>query len=91
MNKPVLTHALIGLLAVNSLLTLLFAWQYKSSFSRLSAVQLQIARHNDGFNRTRTAMQGILRDSAEYAKTHPDLLPILKSLGITVDYGNSKP
>jgi len=85
MNKPALTFALIGLLALNALLTLLFAWQYKSSVSRLTAVQVQVLRHNEGFNKTRTAMQGILRDSAEYSKTHPDLLPVLKSMGITLN------
>jgi hypothetical protein len=84
MNKPILTYVLLGLLAVNALFTMLFAWQYKASMSRLGNAQIQIISHNENITRTRNALQNVVREAAEYAKVNPAIAPILQMVGVNV-------
>jgi hypothetical protein len=90
MNKPnafpffvPLAGVLLFLLAVIALLAGWYSFQYRQSIVTAANVQIEMARHSEGVNRTRAALQNVVREAAEYSKTNPAINPILQMVGVT--------
>ncbi len=79
-NSPLTTVLLIVLL-VSVLASAYLCWRYISDVRQVRAMQPQVAAANT------LLMLGnaLLPDTVEYAQKHPDLEPILRSVGIGKD------
>jgi hypothetical protein len=89
MNKPnafpffvPLAGVLLFLLAIIAVLAAWYSFQYRRAIVTVVTVQTDMLRHNENLNRTRAALQNVVREAAEYAKTNPAINPILQMVGV---------
>lgn len=76
-NTP-LTTILLGLLTVSALASVLLCWLYISNTRELRTIQSQTAM----INQNRAIINALANDTMEYGKTHPNIQPVLESLGL---------
>lgn len=89
MNKPnafpfflPIAGVLLFLLAIIALLAAWYSFQYRRAIVTVASVQTEMVRHNDNLNRTRSVLQNVVREAAEYSKTNPAINPILQMVGV---------
>jgi len=76
-NDP-LTTVLLGLLTIFALTSVAFCWLYVSNTRELRTLQFQVATVQNN----RNIVNSLANDSVEYSKTHPNIDPILESVGL---------
>jgi hypothetical protein len=75
-NSP-LTSILLAVLAISAVWSVISCMQYISNTREIRQLQIQLA----AIQYRQTAFQALLSDAKEYGKTHPQLDPILESVG----------
>jgi len=75
-NSP-LTSILLAVLAISAVWSVISCMQYISNTREIRQLQIQLAT----IQYRQTAFQALLSDAKEYGKTHPQLDPILESVG----------
>jgi hypothetical protein len=80
MAKGPLPLILLGLLCVSALVTAILTFAYLQGVTQLRRTQPEMAR----VNQEQAIMRGILTETVEYSKTHPEMQALIDAL-------NSKP
>ena len=78
MNREPITMLLATALLVSVTLTAGLCYWYLQCTRDLGMAQSSVARANNN----RAAMQALVAESMEYAKRHPDIVPVLQTLGL---------
>lgn len=78
MKRNPLGAVLVGLVLLSAVGTAFLAYAYIQSMRDLNRLQAQSA----AIQRNRAVASALATDAIEYSKTHPDIDPILQSVGI---------
>jgi hypothetical protein len=76
-NNPLVT-ILLGLLTLSVLASLGFCWQWMSS----ERERRELMREMGMINNNRNVISALANDTVEYSKKHPEIDPILVSVGL---------
>ena len=81
MKSDPMISVLVGVLAVSALASLGLCYLYVQDSRELRALQGQ-ASVITAVNAHQMALRALLTDAVEYSRNHPDIDPLLQSLGI---------
>jgi len=73
-----MTTVLLGLLTLSALASVVLCWLYISNTRELRGYQGQAAL----INNNRAVINSLANDVVEYSKKHPDIEPVLQSVGL---------
>lgn len=85
MNKTPLVTVLLGLLTLSVLASVVLCWLYISNTRELRSLQSQAGI----IGNNRAVVNAMANDVMEYAKKHPDIDPILVSVGLKPGSSNA--
>jgi hypothetical protein len=78
MKNNSMTTVLLGLLTLSALASVVLCWLYISNTRELRGYQGQAAL----INNNRAVINSLANDVVEYSKKHPDIEPVLQSVGL---------
>jgi hypothetical protein len=86
MKTDSLTSTLVGVLALSTVVSVVFLFMYAGNSRQLRDMQMQMMF----INTRRAAITALVNETVEYSKTHPAIDPVLVSVGLKPAAGNLK-